>query len=57
MLRLHPFEQASAWLAASGIKLGDPEPKLPNSPDSETKVTQRLGGVAPGFVAIGMAEP
>jgi heptosyltransferase-2 len=56
VLRLHPFEQASAWLAASGIKLGDPEPKLPISPDSEAKVRQRLGGVAPGFVAIGIGS-
>jgi heptosyltransferase II len=56
VLRLHPFEQASAWLDAAGIPLGEPEPRLPVSRDSEAAVLQRLGSATPAPVAIGIGS-
>ena len=56
VLRLHPFEQASAWLNAAGIPLGEPEPRLPISADSEARVLQRLGNDTAGMVAIGIGS-
>jgi heptosyltransferase-2 len=59
VLRMHPFEQASAWLAAADIPLGEPEPRLPVSPDSEATVLRRLGvgAVRPVAIGIGSSEP
>jgi heptosyltransferase II len=56
VLRLHPFEQATAWLAAANIPLGEPEPRLPIDPASETAVVQRLGDDTAGLVAIGIGS-
>jgi len=56
VLRLHPFEQASAWLEAAGIPIGEPEPRLPVSPESEATVLQHLGSATPAPVAIGIGS-
>ena len=56
VLRLHPFEQATAWLAAANIPLGEPEPRLPIDPASEAVVIRRLDGDTAGLVAIGIGS-
>jgi heptosyltransferase-2 len=59
LLRLHPFDQAAAWLAAAGIPLPEAEPVLPTTADARTVVRNRLGD-APGrlvAVGIGSSEP
>jgi heptosyltransferase II len=55
-LHLHPFKQASTWLNAAGIPLGDPEPQLRVSPDSEAKVRSRVGQGTVQYVAIGIGS-
>jgi heptosyltransferase-2 len=59
VLRLHPFEQASTWLQAADIPLGEPEPRLPVSPASEATALRRLGvgAVRPVAIGIGSSEP
>jgi heptosyltransferase II len=54
--RLHPFEQATAWLKAAGIALGEPEPQLIVSPESETKVWRRVSQNMPRHIAIGIGS-
>jgi heptosyltransferase-2 len=58
-MRLHPFERASAWLAAAGIELADAEPRLAISPDGVTRARLFLGEVEPRPVALGIgaSEP
>jgi heptosyltransferase-2 len=58
-LRLHPFDQATAWLAAAGIPLPEAEPVLPTTEAARAAVRRRLGE-APGrliAVGIGSSEP
>ena len=58
-LRLHPFDQATAWLAAAGIPMAEAEPILPTTVAARDTVRQRLGD-APGrlvAVGIGSSEP
>jgi heptosyltransferase-2 len=58
VLRLHPFDQATAWLAAAAIPLPEAEPILPTAADARDAVRQRLG-VPPGrqiAVGIGSSE-
>jgi len=58
-LRLHPFDQATAWLAAAGIPMAEAEPILPTTAAARETVRQRLGE-APGrvvAVGIGSSEP
>jgi heptosyltransferase II len=56
VLRMHPFEQASAWLTAAGIPIGEPEPRLPVSHDRDSTVLRRLGSAAPAPIAIGIGS-
>jgi len=56
VLRLHPHEQATAWLAASGIPLADPEPSLPIAPRAREAVRQRIDLTAGMAVAIGIGS-
>jgi heptosyltransferase-2 len=58
-MRLHPFERASAWLAAAGIELTDAEPRLAISPDGIVRARLFLGEVKPRPVALGIgaSEP
>ena len=56
VLRLHPFEQASAWLSAAGIPISEAEPRLPVSAGSLELVVRRLGGASPAPVAIGIGS-
>ena len=59
MLRLHPFEQATAWLAAAQIPMLEPEPRLPIAPEARYAVAQRLGEPIGPFavIGIGSSEP
>ncbi len=58
-MRLHPFERASAWLAAAGIELADTEPHLAVSPDATARARLFLDGGEPKPVALGIgaSEP
>ena len=56
----HPYDQASAWMAAAGIALDRPDPVLHVHEADRLAAMQRLraGGLAPsgGFVALGIAS-
>lgn len=54
--RLHPFEQASAWLRAAGIAQEDTEPRLAVMPAARAAVRQRLGERVGRIVAIGVGS-
>ncbi|MGH7156223.1 MAG: glycosyltransferase family 9 protein, partial [Acetobacteraceae bacterium] len=58
-LRLHPHEQATAWLAAAGVALADAEPRLPVAAEAQRAVRERLGPAALPTVVmgIGSSEP
>jgi heptosyltransferase II len=53
---LHPFEQASTWLAAADIPLSDAEPVLAVSPAARDAVRARLGSAWGGSIAIGVGS-
>ncbi len=55
--RLHPFEQATAWLAAAGIPMPDTEPVLPVARAARQVVRARLGARAFAVLGIGSSEP
>ncbi|MBN8874688.1 MAG: glycosyltransferase family 9 protein [Rhodospirillales bacterium] len=52
----HPFDQASAWLAAAGIEMPEAEPILPVDPGLQAAVRARLGGRTPVAIGIGSSE-
>jgi heptosyltransferase-2 len=52
----HPHEQATAWLAAAGIPLGQTEPTLCVTEASRAAVAGRLGSPIGPLVAIGIAS-
>ncbi len=56
-LRLHPFEQAGAWLKAAGIKLAETEPSLPVAESARQLVRARLGDRPFVVLGIGSSEP
>jgi heptosyltransferase II len=58
-LSRHPFEQATAWLAAAGIPLLETEPRLPIATEARYAVTQRLGETIGrlAVIGIGSSEP
>jgi heptosyltransferase-2 len=58
-LTLHPHAQATAWLAAAGIPLEQPEPSLMIAPERRAAARERLGEPAGPFVALGIgtSEP
>ncbi len=53
-LAMHPYEQATAWLAAAGIPQ-EPEPRLAITAAARALSRRRLGHAAAPFVAIGIA--
>lgn len=53
---LHPFEQASTWLAAAGIPLPAAEPALPVSDAARAALRARLDPSAGPLVAIGVGS-
>lgn len=58
--RLTPQEQALAWLAAAGIPITDPEPRLPVSEVARQTARTRLGALAGqplALLGIGSSEP
>jgi heptosyltransferase-2 len=60
-LRLHPFEQASAWLRLCGIAMPEAEPVLPVAPVARRIVEERLrhrpeGDPKGDIVAIGIGS-
>jgi heptosyltransferase II len=54
-LRLHPYEQATAWLAAAAIPLERPEPALSVTGYDRAVAHRRLGDLSGQMVAIGIA--
>lgn len=56
-IRLHPFEQASAWLEAAGIPMGDPEPCLSVAPAARERVRAQVGARPFVVLGIGSSEP
>lgn len=52
----HPFEQASAWLQAAGIKLAEAEPILPVADAARAALTARLGSPPGPLVAVGVGS-
>jgi heptosyltransferase II len=59
LLRLHPYEQASEWLTAAGIPVGNAEPSLTIAPERRAEARRRLGTYSGPLVAIGIgtSEP
>lgn len=53
---LHPFEQASTWLAAAGIRLPEAEPVLPVSDKARATIRAHPELVSGSFVAIGLSS-
>ncbi len=56
-IRLHPFEQASTWLEAAGIPLGDPEPRLAVAPAVRERIRAQVGERPFAVLGIGSSEP
>jgi heptosyltransferase-2 len=56
VLRQHPFDQATAWLAAAGIPLPEAEPVLPTSDLAAEAVRHRLGDATGRWVAVGIGS-
>jgi heptosyltransferase-2 len=58
-LKLHPYEQAAAYLRAAGISVSEAEPRLPVAPAAQATVAARLVGHPAPIVAIGIgtSEP
>jgi heptosyltransferase-2 len=54
--RLHPFDQASAWLRRAGIAQADAEPVLAIPSTAREAVRARLGEAAGPIVAIGVGS-
>jgi heptosyltransferase II len=54
-LRLHPYEQATAWLAAAAIPMEQPEPILSVADPERIAARQRLGDPNGPLVALGIA--
>lgn len=58
ILRLHPFEQATAWLHAAGIPMAEAEPVLPVTEAAIETVRSRLGhAITRVAIGIGSSEP
>lgn len=55
-LRLHPFDQATAWVKAAGITLDEAEPVLPTDSVARESVLRRLGGTHGRVIAIGIGS-
>ena len=53
---LHPFKQASTWLAAAGIRMQESEPVLPVAAAAREAVRQRLGVADEPMVAVGVGS-
>jgi heptosyltransferase-2 len=58
-LKLHPYQQASAYLDAAGIPAVEQEPRLSVAPAARDAVAAKLGAHPPTIVAIGIgtSEP
>ncbi len=56
-LRLHPFEQATAWLREAAIPMAEEEPRLPVSPLARRAIRARLGNRPFVVLGIGSSEP
>jgi heptosyltransferase-2 len=58
ILKQHPFDQATAWLAAAGIPMAEAEPVLPVTRSAIEAVRSRLGSSETWItVGIGSSEP
>lgn len=54
---LHPFEQATAWLEAVGIPMGDREPRLAALPSARERIRVQLGQRSFAVLGVGSSEP
>lgn len=52
--KLHPYDQATAWLEAGGLTLADPEPRIATTAAARAAARARLGAAGP-FAALGIA--
>jgi heptosyltransferase II len=57
VLRLHPHEQATRWLAAAGIPLDDPEPRLAVEAQAKRRMVPWIGVGPIVAIGIGSSEP
>ena len=55
-LRLHPLDQATAWLTMAGIPMQDTEPTLAIHPDARRSAKQMRGTSNRHFVAVGIGS-
>jgi heptosyltransferase-2 len=55
--RLHPFEQASAWLRAAGLAQAEAEPSLPVLDEARAIARSRIGGGRVVAIGVGSSEP
>lgn len=53
--KLHPYDQATAWLDAAGIAVAEPEPRLHVSDAARAAALGRLGAGGGSLVALGIA--
>ena len=56
VLRMHPYDQATAWLAAASIPMPDPEPILTADPALREGLRRGLGAAPGTYVAIGIGS-
>lgn len=54
--KLHPYDQATAWLTAAGITLAEPEPRLHISDEARTAARARLDPWCAAPVVLGIAS-
>ena len=54
--KLHPYDQATAWLTAAGITLTEAEPRLQVSDESRAAVHAQLGVGSDAPVVLGIAS-
>jgi heptosyltransferase II len=52
---LHPYDQATAWLNATGLTLAEPEPRLHVAGEVRGRVRARLGAGTGPLIALGIA--
>jgi heptosyltransferase II len=57
VLRLHPHEQATRWLAAAAIPLEDPEPRLAIEAQARARMVHWIGARPVVAIGVGSSEP
>ena len=55
-LKLHPFEQATAYLQLAGIQMPEAEPLLSVAPAARAALAAKLAGRGPPYVTVGIGS-